>query len=66
MFVLELEIFALSFLTLLPICEILLAGGLIGGEHGEVSGLLVVKQGGVRISLVRIFHLSIDTNTNDK
>ena len=66
MFVLELEIFALFFFpTLLPICEILLAGGLIGGEHGEVSGLLVVKQG-VRTSLVHIFHLSIDTNTNTK
>ena len=32
-------------LLLLPICEILLAGGLIGGgDAGEVSGLLKVRE----------------------
>ena len=32
-------------LLLLPICEILLTGGLLGGDAGEVSGLLKVREG---------------------
>ena len=33
-------------LLLLPICEILLAGGLVGGgDVGEVSGLLKLREG---------------------